>query len=179
MAFIICYIRGRINFPVILAALRETVNVTSYILLIVCAANVLTFGFDYLKISQALMSAATSFDLNRWEILIIVMLVYIVLGMFLDSISSLVLTLPIVFPLIVSLGFDPVWFCVILVIMAEIGLVTPPVGMNLFVLQGVSSNVSMRTIALGTLPYIGAMLATVALLCFFPEIALWLTERMR
>ena len=97
--------------------------------------------------------------------------------MFLDTISMLLLTLPIVFPMSQQLGFDPVWLGVVLVIMAEIGLVTPPVGMNLFVLQGIGRDVvKLREIAVGASPFIGAMVLLILLLCFFPEIALWLTD---
>ena len=178
LAFIICAMRGRLDLPAIKAAVSETVVVTSFIFLIVVGANIITFSFDYLKISQNLMEAATAANVNRWIVLLIIVGVYVVLGMFLDSISMLVLTLPVVFPLAKSLGFDAVWFGIILVIMAEVGLITPPVGMNLFVLQGISRGVTIRTIALGALPFLVAMFATVALLCISPDIALWLTRHL-
>ena len=178
LAFVICAVRGRLDFAAVKASVNETVVVTSFIFMIVVGANIITFGFDYLKVSQGLMEAATAAEVNRWVVLLIIIGVYVVLGMFLDSISMLVLTLPVVFPLAKSLGFDPVWFGIILVIMAEVGLITPPVGMNLFVLQGISRGVTIRTIALGALPFIAAMFVTVALLCVFPEIALWLTRHL-
>ena len=179
LALLICAARGRLNTDLLKSSLSETVTVTSFIFLIVVGANILTFGFDYLKVAQAIMDLATHADVHRWVVMLTIMAVYVVLGMFLDSISMLVLTLPVVYPLATALGFDPVWFGIILVIMAEVGLITPPVGMNLFVLQGIGKNVSMRTIALGTLPFIGAMFVTVALLCVFPDIALWLTRQIR
>ncbi len=179
LAFVICAARGRLDFAAVKASVNETVVVTSFIFMIVVGANIITFGFDYLKVSQGLMEAATAAGVNRWVVLLIIIGVYVVLGMFLDSISMLVLTLPVVFPLATSLGFDPVWFGIILVIMAEVGLITPPVGMNLFVLQGISRGVAIRTIALGALPFIFAMFVTVGLLCVFPEIALWLTRHLK
>ena len=178
LAFAICALRGRLDMEAIKSSVNETVIVTSFIFLIVVGANILTFSFDYLKLSQNLMEAATSANVNRWLVLLIIVGVYVVLGMFLDSISMLVLTLPVVFPLAKSLGFDPVWFGIILVIMAEVGLITPPVGMNLFVLQGISHGVTIRTIALGALPFLAAMFATVVILCVFPDIALWLTRHL-
>jgi len=178
-SFLLCLARGRLTRDMAFAALAETVNVTSFVFMIVVGASVLTFGFDYLKVSQALMSAATSLEVDRWVVFVIITAMYIVLGMFLDSISMIVLTLPVVFPLIKLLGFDPVWFGIILVIMAEIGLVHPPVGMNLFVLQGIGRGVPITTIAIGALPFLGAMFATVLLLCMFPEIALWLTTHLK
>lgn len=179
LAFVLCAVRGRVSWMLIRESLGETVAVTSFIFLIIVGANLVTFGFDYLKLSQALMNAATAASVDRWTIFVIVMLVYIVLGMFLDSISMLVLTLPVVFPLIKSLEFDPVWFGIVLVIMAEVGLITPPVGMNLFVLQGIGRGVSMRTISLGAAPFLLAMFVAIALLCWQPELALWLTRAMQ
>jgi len=178
-SFLLCLARGRLGRGTVFAALVETVNVTSFVFLIVVGASVLTFGFDYLKVSQGLMTAATSLDVDRWVVFAIITAMYIVLGMFLDSISMIVLTLPVVFPLIKLLGFDPVWFGIILVVMAEIGLIHPPVGMNLFVLQGIGRGVPITTIAIGALPFLGVMFVTVFLLCVFPEIALWLTAHLK
>ena len=177
-AFLICWVRGRLNRDVVSQSLIETVVVTSFIFLIVVGANIITFGFDYLKISQKIMAAATDTQVHRWVVFLIVVLIYVVLGAFLDSISMLVLTLPVVFPVIQALGFDAIWFGVVLVIMAEIGLIHPPMGMNLFVLQGIGKNVPMRTIALGALPFLGAMFLTVLILCIFPDIALFLTRHI-
>ena len=177
-AFLICALRGRLKPETFSGSLNETVAVTSFIFLIVVGANIITFGFDYLKISQKIMAAATEMDVNRWVVMASVVLLYVVLGAFLDSISMLVLTLPVIFPVIVGLGFDALWFGVVLVIMAEIGLIHPPMGMNLYVLQGIGKTVAMRTIALGALPFIGAMFITIFLLCLFPEIALFLTRHL-
>ncbi|SLN75420.1 TRAP transporter large permease subunit [Oceanibacterium hippocampi] len=174
LALIACLLRGRMTVTALREAIAETVLVTSFILLIVVGANILTFGFDFLRVSERLMSTVLDADLNRWVVLAIILAIFLVLGMFLDSISMLVLTLPVIFPLSQQFGFDPIWFGIILVIMAEIGLITPPVGMNLFILQGLGGNVTLRQIAVGTLPFIGAMLVTVLLLCLLPGIALWL-----
>lgn len=177
-AFLICWLRGRLKRGTLSGSVNETVVVTSFIFLIVVGANIITFGFDYLKISQKIMAAATEMDVNRWVVMASVVLLYVVLGAFLDSISMLVLTLPVIFPVIKGLGFDAIWFGVVLVIMAEIGLIHPPMGMNLYVLQGIGKKVAMRTIALGALPFIGAMFITILLLCLFPEIALFLTRHL-
>lgn len=176
LALLIGMVRGRLTRRMVVESLDAAVTTTCFIFLIIVGANVLSWGFDYLKISQQIMAVATDTHVNRWLVFLIVVLVYIVLGAFLDSISMLVLTLPVVFPVMVSLGFDPLWFGVVLMIMAEVGLIHPPMGMNLFVLQGIGKRVSMRTIALGALPFLGAMFLTVLMLCLFPEIALYLTR---
>jgi tripartite ATP-independent transporter DctM subunit len=177
-AFLICWLRGRLNRKVLSESLFETVVVTAFIFLIVVGANIITFGFDYLKISQKIMAAATETQVDRWLVFLIVVSIYIVLGAFLDSISMLVLTLPVVAPVMQALGFDAIWFGVILVIMAEVGLIHPPMGMNLFVLQGISKTVPMREIAIGALPFLGAMFLTVLILCIFPDIVLFLTRHI-
>ena len=169
-AFIACVLRFRMTPARLKDALAETVVTTSFIFLIVVGANVLTFAFDFLKISQHLMAVVASASLNRWLVLALVLALYIVLGMFLDSISMLVLTLPVVYPLTQQLGFDPIWLGIILVIMAEVGLITPPVGMNLFILQGVGKDIPVRDIALGALPFIAAMMVVIVVLCIFPAI---------
>ena len=177
-ALLICGLRGRLTGKIVSECLVTAMVVTAFIFLIVVGANIISFGFDYLKISQKIMSAATDTRVNRWVVFMIVVLIYVVLGAFLDSISMLVLTLPVVFPVMLSLGFDPLWFGVVLMIMAEVGLIHPPMGMNLFVLQGIDRQVPLRTIALGALPFLGAMFLTVLLLCLFPDIALWLTRHV-
>jgi tripartite ATP-independent transporter DctM subunit len=175
-AFLICGLRGRLSWRVITESLDSAVIVTSFIFLIVVGANVLTFGFDYLRISQRIMETAMHTHVDRWFVFLSVVLIYVILGAFLDSISMLVLTLPVVFPVMVKLGFDPLWFGVVLMIMAEVGLIHPPVGMNLFILQGINRTASMRTIALGALPFLLVMFVTLLILCLVPQIALFLTQ---
>lgn len=176
LAFAISGLRGRLSRALVADCLASAVSVTCFIFLIIVGANIISFGFDYLKISQRIMTAATDTHVNRWMVFLVIVMIYIVLGAFLDSISMLVLTLPVVYPVMMSLGFDPLWFGVILMIMAEVGLIHPPMGMNLFVLQGIGKQVPMRTIALGALPFLAAMFVTVIILCLFPEIALYLTS---
>jgi tripartite ATP-independent transporter DctM subunit len=177
-AFVICGARGRLTWRNVVECLTGSVIVTSFIFLIVVGANVISFGFDYLKISQKIMATATDTRISAWLVFATVVLVYVVLGAFLDSISMLVLTLPVVFPVIQGLGFDPLWFGVVLMILAEVGLIHPPMGMNLFVLQGIGRTVTMRTITLGALPFLAAMFLTVFVLYLFPDIALFLTRHI-
>jgi tripartite ATP-independent transporter DctM subunit len=176
LALLASGLRGRLTRAIVVECFASAVTVTCFIFLIIVGANIISFGFDYLKISQQIMTAATDTHINRWMVFAVVLLIYVVLGAFLDSISMLVLTLPVVYPVMMSLGFDPLWFGVVLMIMAEVGLIHPPMGMNLFVLQGIGKQVAMREIAIGALPFLGAMFVTVLLLCLFPEIALLLTR---
>jgi TRAP-type C4-dicarboxylate transport system permease large subunit len=111
--------------------------------------------------------------------IVCILLVWLALGCVMDAIGMIVLTLPIVYPIVLSLGFDPIWFSVLGVIMVEAGLVTPPVGMNLYVISGIARDVPIGTIFRGVIPYVAAILVCVFLLVLFPEIALFLPEAVR
>lgn len=178
MAAALCIARRRFGLSMMWSSVLETVVVTGFILLIVFNAALLTFIIDYLRVSQLLLSSIAEFDVAPIAIFLVICAFYIVLGMFLDSISLITLSLPVVFPLIVSLGFDPVWFGIVLVILVEIGLITPPVGLNLFVLQGLGK-VPLKDVALGALPFAIIMVAFVVVLYAFPDTVTWLPEHVR
>ena len=109
----------------------------------------------------------------------IIACIYIVLGMFIDPISMMLMTLPVTYPIVTSLGFDPVWFGIALVLMIEVGMITPPVGIILFVLRGISGEVPMQKIVYGVLPFVGVILLNVIIIYLFPGIVTWLPEQMR
>ena len=117
-------------------------------------------------------------DLNAYVILAIIMLIYVVLGMFLEGFSMLVLTLPIVIPIVKALGFDLIWFGVLMVIVLELGLISPPVGINVFVVKGLVPDVPLSTVFRGIWPFAVAMVGCVVLLTIFPQIALYLPNSM-
>ena len=125
------------------------------------------------RLPFTLSDMVVAMNLPTWAVLIAILILYIILGMFLDIISGIVLTLPIIYPLILAQGFDPIWFGVVLVIVMEMGLVTPPVGMNVFVLSGVTDT-PLDSIFRGILPFVLAMLMCIILITVFPNIALFL-----
>lgn len=178
MAALLCAWRRSFNATMVWESLLETVIVTGFILLIVFSASLLTFIFDYLRVSQILLEGIAGYALSALGVFAILCVFYIVLGMFLDSISLITLTLPVVFPLVVSMGYDPVWFGIVLVILVETGLITPPIGLNLFVLQGLGK-VPLREVAYGALPFVFLMIAFLAILYAVPEIITWLPEYVR
>ena len=177
-ALMICLARRRLSFAAFADVLLETVRVTSFLFLIIVGASILTYSFDYLLLPQRLVETVQAANLGPGQVMLAVSLLYIVLGMFIDSISMMVMTLPVLFPLIVAMGFDQIWFGVVLVILMEIGLITPPVGVNLFVLRGIAKNVSMRDIVIGVLPFAFVMAAAILLLYWFPALATWLPADM-
>ena len=177
-ALLICLARGRLDGPTLLTVLLETVKVTSFLFVIIIGASILTYSFDYLRLPTLLVEAVRDANLSPWMVMLAISLLYIVLGMFIDSISMMVMTLPVLFPLVVAVGFDPIWFGVVLVILMEIGLITPPVGVNLFVLRGLSGDVAMKEIVYGVIPFMLLMMAAVVLLYAAPGLATWLPAQM-
>lgn len=125
-----------------------------------------------------LVGFLTGLDIGATGILLMVMTTYVLLGTFLEGIAMLVLTLPVVFPVILALGYSPIWFGVVVVIVLEMGLISPPVGVNVFVVKGVAPDVPLDKIFSGIWPFWLAMLACLLILTAFPQIALYLPERM-
>ncbi|MBU2088973.1 MAG: TRAP transporter large permease subunit, partial [Alphaproteobacteria bacterium] len=178
-SLVVCLFRGILTWKLIYETAMETVRVTSFLLLIVVGASIMSWVFDYLRIPRTLVSVVEAAEMAPWMVLIIIACLYIVLGMFIESISMMLMTLPVVFPIILSLGLDPLWFGVFLVVMIEVGLVTPPVGIVLFILRGVGGDVPLKEIVYGVLPFVGIMLAFLILTYFFPEIVLWLPSQVK
>jgi len=169
---------GTLGWKQMESVLLDTVKTTAMVFLILIGA--LVFG-PFLALSGLPMQVAdflTGLDLHRLAILAIIMLIYIVLGMFLEGFSMLVLTLPIVVPIVTALGFDLIWFGVLMVIVLEMGLISPPVGINVFVVKGLVPEVSLGTVFKGILPFWIAMAFAVVVLVAFPQIALFLPNTM-
>lgn len=149
------------------------------ILFIIIGAKMLGFILTILQIPQQITEAATSADVSPWVIFIFINILLLVLGMFLETVSILVITVPILYPIITALGFDPIWFAIIMVVNMELALITPPVGLNLFVLKGLDRKNSIAEIVKGVIPYALIMILFIILLCFFPQIATYLVENVQ
>lgn len=156
------------------SAMRETVELTGMIFFIIIGAALFNFFIETTGLPQYLIASVEASGLPAFGILLMIILFYLVLGCFMDSMSMIMLTIPFVFPLISALGFDPIWFGILVVTVAELGLITPPVGMNLFVMQGVSRDLSSATVIRGIVPFIIADTVRLALLIFVPAITLYL-----
>ena len=158
--------------------LVETVNTTALVFLILIGA--LVFG-PFLALSglpEKIAQSLAGLDVPRVVILIMILSVYIILGTWMEGFSMLVLTLPIVFPIIKALGYDPIWFGVVMVIVLEMGLIDPPVGINVFIVKGLVPDVPISEIFYGVLPFWFTMMVCVAILIAFPEIALFIPNTM-
>jgi tripartite ATP-independent transporter DctM subunit len=159
-------------------ALTDSVSTTAVVMLILIAAHVFGPFLAMSHLTTTLGDWLTSLPFGPHGILIVILLTYIVLGCFMEGYAMMVLTLPIVFPVVTGLGFDPIWFGVLLVIMLEMGLITPPVGINCFIVKSVAPDVELSDIFRGVLPFMLAMVVLVVLLLMFPAIALYLPNTM-
>lgn len=178
-SLIVCVLRGMTSVRMLYETALETARITSFLLLIVAGAAIMSWAFDFLQIPRTLVSMVGDAPLPPWSVVLIIGLLYVVLGMFVESISMMLMTLPVTFPIMMSLGLDPIWYGVALVVMIELGLVTPPVGIVLFILRGVSGDVPLRDIVYGVLPFVVVILLFQVLIYFVPELVLWLPEKTR
>ena len=159
-------------------AVLETVKTSAMLYMIMVGANVLNPFLAMTDLPRALGSTLTGFGLGSYGTLVLILLTYVVLGMFLDGLAMLVLTVPMFFPVVTGLGFDPIWFGVVVVIVIEMGMITPPVGLNVFVVKTAAQDVPMATIFRGVTPFLLAMLVGLALIILVPQIALLLPNSM-
>ena len=157
---------------------RDSMKESVMILMIIAAAELFSYMMSSLFITQALAEYIAGLDMNAYLLLACINLFLLVAGFFLPPVAVILMTAPTLLPIITSLGFDPVWFAVMMTINLEIGLITPPVGLNLYVINGIAPDVKLPTILWGALPYMLCMVVGIILLCIFPEIALWLPETL-
>ncbi len=160
-------------------ALLSSVSITSVIIFVVIGAQIFSYALFSYGVTRSVAEWTANLPVPALVTLSCIIVMYLILGMFIDSISMMVLTLGVVYPVIVNLGYDPIWFAVVLVILIEIGLITPPVGLNLFTINAIVPGLTTVTeVARGSLPFVFLLLLGVALLIAFPQIALWLPRKM-
>jgi len=151
-----------------------TVKITSMIMLVVLGASFLNFTLAAAGLGRELEGFLAGLGLSPLGTIFVVVLIYIVLGFFIETLSLMVVTIPIIVPIIVAQGYDPIWFGILMIVLIEMALITPPVGLNLYVVQGARKSGTMAEVMLGTIPYVAVMLAMVAALIAAPSIALYL-----
>ncbi len=177
-AIVLAATMRRLKWRVLRASFVETALTTGMIFFILVGAGIFNYFLDATGLTQALIGWIEALGLGRYWVMVLLCVFYIVLGCVMDSLSMILLTLGSVFPLIKALGFDPVWFGIVLVTLAEIGTITPPVGMNLFVLSATVPNLPLQTVARGILPFVTADALRIALLLALPALATWLPSTM-
>jgi TRAP-type C4-dicarboxylate transport system permease large subunit len=170
--------RRKLTRALLADALLQTVRTTAMVFLILIGAHIFSPFLAMSRIPVDLANALTGMALAPLVVLAVILVTYVILGMFLEGFAILVLTVPIVFPIMLALGYDPIWFGIFMVIVLEMGLISPPVGINVFVVKGVAEDVPMGKIFAGILPFWVAMMVCVALIVVFPQIALVLPNTM-
>lgn len=176
-AIVISAVSRRLTIKILLDSLLEATKITAMIMLLIVGAFILMKFLALSKLPFMLSQAIGGHSLPPFAVFTGIILLYIILGMFLDIFSAIVLTIPLIFPLVLEMGFDPIWFGVIMVLVMEMGLITPPVGLNVFALAGVTG-IPLHTIFRGVLPFVLAMIICIIFLAIFPQIALFLPSLM-
>jgi tripartite ATP-independent transporter DctM subunit len=177
-AFVLGVLNRGFDREVLAQALLDTVRTTAMIFTILIGA-ILFNNFLILASMPTLVSGwITGLPLGKTAILLVIIGMYFILGCLLDSLAMILLTIPIVFPIVSALGYDPVWFGIIIVMVVELGLITPPIGMNVFVIKGIARDVPLATIFRGAAPFVAAQIVLILILIAFPQIALWLPSSM-
>ena len=179
-ALILAALAGGLSIAMLHAAFMSTLRTTAMVMLIIVAAFFLNFVISLLGLPQIVAGWVRDLGVSPAMTILVLVLIYLVLGCILETLSMMITTIPIVVPLVVSLGYDPVWFGIFLTILMELALITPPVGVNLYVVQGIrpAGAGGIGDVILGTLPFLVAMLAMVLILFLFPDLALWLPSKL-
>jgi C4-dicarboxylate transporter, DctM subunit len=158
--------------------LLQAVRTAAAVLTVLIGALLFGYFLTVTQTPQKVTEFLTGLGLGRYGVLALIMVMYIVLGCLMDALAMIILTIPIIFPVVIQLGFDPIWFGVIIVMTVELGLIHPPVGMNVFVIKSVIPEVSFSTIFAGVLPFIITDIIRLVILIAFPILALWLPSHM-
>lgn len=177
-AFILGILRRKLNRAQIREALLQATRTAAAVFTVLIGALLFGYFLTITQTPQKVTEFLTSLGVGRYGVLAMIMVMYLVLGCLMDAMAMIILTVPIIFPVIVHLGFDPIWFGIVIVMTVELGLIHPPVGMNVFVIKSVVKEVSFTTIFKGVLPFVATDLVRLVILIAFPVIALWLPSRM-
>lgn len=178
-AMVIAAFFGGISWAMISEAVVGTIKITSMIMLVVIGASFLNFTLASAGLGAELSNFLDGLGLSPLGMMFVVVCIYIVLGFFIETLSLMVVTIPIIVPLVVAQGFDPIWFGILMIVLIEMALITPPVGLNLYVVQGARKSGKMSDVMLGTIPFVLVMLLMVVALIAFPQIALFLPSALQ
>ncbi|MEM1048938.1 MAG: TRAP transporter large permease [Pseudomonadota bacterium] len=173
-AMILAAFNGKLTIDMLRRSVEGTMRTTSMIMLIILAAVFLNFVLSVIGLTQALADFVTGLGLTKFQTMLMIVAILIFLGCFMETLSMLLITAPLITPIVVGLGYDPVWFGILLMVLLETALITPPIGINLYVVQAVRGRGEMLDVMKGALPFVVTMFAMVALLLAFPQLALWL-----
>jgi C4-dicarboxylate transporter DctM subunit len=178
VALLIAWVYGRLTLKALNGALLRTVTVTAMIMFMVLGGFVFAFLLSTMGIPQYVTNLIVGMEVSRWTVMIIINVIFLILGCLLDPMAIMVICLPILFPIVTKLGFDPVWFGIVVTINVEMGMITPPFGLNLFILKATLKDMDMDDIVKGSLPFVLLLMLGLAIIMLFPFLATWLPGRM-
>jgi tripartite ATP-independent transporter DctM subunit len=176
-AIVIALVSRRFTAKKLSESVWDTVQVTGSIIILLLGAYVFSRFLNISNLPEVMSDFISNLEISRYGVLAMIVVLYLVIGMFMDVLSAIVVTVPVIFPAVTALGFDPIWFGVVMVILLEAGLVTPPVGLNVFVLGSITDT-PMSTIFKGVWPFVAVMLLCIVIITIFPQIALFLPSGM-
>ena len=178
-ALFIAFSRKRLNREMMKETLLETGQTSAMIFTILIGAITLNNLVIFSGLANALADFVSGLDMSPATVMLIILLMYLIMGCFLDALAMILLTVPIFYPIVLDLGYDPIWFGIIVVMVVELGLITPPIGMNVFVIKGMVQSVPLVSIYKGVLPFVIGQVVLIIAVFLIPEIALWLPETAR
>ena len=173
-AMILAACNGKLSIDMLRKAIEGTMRTTAMIMLIIIAAVFLNFVLSVIGLTQALADFVTGLGWSPMQTMLMIVLILVVVGCFMETLSMLLTTAPLITPIVIALGFDPVWFGILLMVLLETALITPPIGINLYVVQGIRGRGEMMDVMKGAAPFVLTMFAMIGLLLAFPDLALWL-----
>ncbi len=178
LLFLVALAKRKLDFRALFQGMQETIRVSVMVLFMVAGATVFSYFLALSTIPAELAELVVALEVSPYVILAMILIIYFFLGCFIDAVSMMVLTLPVIYPLIIGLGFDAIFFGVVCVLMMQVGLITPPMGLNLYTIAGTTKEVPLEEIFMGALPFVIPIFVVVILITIFPQIALFLPEAM-
>lgn len=175
---LIAIIYRSVTWKKLVDMLLSTTKESTMILLIIAFSALIGTVMSFLSIPQDLANWVISLNLSKWTVMILINIFLLILGLFIPPAAIILMTAPILYPIITGLGFDPIWFGIIMTINMEAGLITPPVGLNLFVVKGIAPDIPTKDIIVGAIPFVGVIIVCIALLSIFPELVTWLPNKL-
>lgn len=172
-AFVIAGIQGRLNRARIIGLLRSSARTSAMLLFVLIGAMLFGYLLGITRMPQEVTAYVVGMDVSRWVIFAAIMLAYFILGMFLEVTSIVLITMPVVFPTVLALGFDPVWFAIVLMVNMSLAVVTPPVGLCLYVVKSCAPETTLREVILGSSPLLAMYVLTLVILCLWPGLAIY------
>jgi C4-dicarboxylate transporter, DctM subunit len=167
-----------LNLEMLKQAFEGTMRSSAMIMLIILAAVFLNFVLGFMGVTQTMLEAIKDLGWTPMQTMVVIICFYLLLGMFMETLSMMLTTIPVVFPIVVHMGFDPVWFGIMITVLMEAALITPPIGINLYVVHGIRARGgNFNDVSIGAIPFLFAMFAMIALLLFYPNIAIWLPNQ--